>query len=640
MIILRSTRLKVALTCLALASALGRARAVQAQATATDRSVDVQLLQAPLGPRPFLTLESAFVPTQKQIVLTLLTSYERDPFTLETTLVDENSTKRVEVVRDRFTSELGFAFGLRDVVQLGLAIPFTWRQQGSDFNAFGLPSGTNFSGSGLGDVRIEAKAVVVKFGPWNELTLSVAPGLTLPTGDDTKFMGDKTLTGRVRTILELRHDNLRTVAMVGGLFRSPSHTFVAEIGQQLLFGAGVEYNIHRDVSLLAEVAGRSSLKDFSKRYEDASPVEAGVAMRVALPQMFSLTVGGGPGLTRGIGAPTFRLLANIGWAPDFTDEDHDGVWDANDRCPTEPEDRDGFRDSDGCPDPDNDNDGLGDVADKCPNDPEDRDDFQDEDGCPDPDNDRDGIPDAKDACPNAPEDGRGKRPKDGCPSSTEDADGDGIPDAKDKCPEDPEDKDGFQDDDGCPDVDNDNDGIPDAFDACPNDAEDPDGFQDEDGCPEPDNDRDGIPDTADKCPLQPETLNGNQDDDGCPDAGAVLVSLADDRIEVRERILFAGPASRQALTPTAEGLLKLVALVLKGNPEITKLRIEVRAEGVPRPDTQMRASAIAASLIAKGIAPARLTALGKGGGANRTDFFIETREEPKKAAVAAEPGNP
>jgi hypothetical protein len=66
------------------------------------------------------------------------------------------------------------------------------------------------------------------------------------------------------------------------------------------------------------------------------------------------------------------------------DQDGDGLPDAGDRCPAAPEDRDGFEDGDGCPDPDNDQDGLSDVDDLCPADTEDRDGFQDEDGCPDP----------------------------------------------------------------------------------------------------------------------------------------------------------------------------------------------------------------------------------------------------------------
>ncbi len=131
------------------------------------------------------------------------------------------------------------------------------------------------------------------------------------------------------------------------------------------------------------------------------------------------------------------------------DPDHDGIVGAADKCPNEPEDKDGFQDEDGCPDPDNDGDGIPDKADKCPNEAEDLDGFQDEDGCPDLDNDGDGIPDALDKCPNEPEDKDGFQDADGCPDP--DNDGDGIPDIADKCPNDPETKNGYQDEDGCPD---------------------------------------------------------------------------------------------------------------------------------------------------------------------------------------------
>jgi outer membrane protein OmpA-like peptidoglycan-associated protein len=65
------------------------------------------------------------------------------------------------------------------------------------------------------------------------------------------------------------------------------------------------------------------------------------------------------------------------------DPDHDGIRGAADKCPNEPEDKDGFQDEDGCPDPDNDGDGVPDAQDKCPLEPETKNGYQDEDGCPD-----------------------------------------------------------------------------------------------------------------------------------------------------------------------------------------------------------------------------------------------------------------
>ncbi|MBN1826954.1 MAG: hypothetical protein JW958_11880 [Candidatus Eisenbacteria bacterium] len=99
------------------------------------------------------------------------------------------------------------------------------------------------------------------------------------------------------------------------------------------------------------------------------------------------------------------------------DADDDGIEDAYDRCPRAPEDYDGYRDDDGCPDPDNDRDGVPDDWDKAPYDPEDFDGFEDEDGAPDLDNDQDGIPDMEDYCPDEPEDIDGDRDDDGCPDA-------------------------------------------------------------------------------------------------------------------------------------------------------------------------------------------------------------------------------
>jgi OOP family OmpA-OmpF porin len=92
------------------------------------------------------------------------------------------------------------------------------------------------------------------------------------------------------------------------------------------------------------------------------------------------------------------------------DLDGDGVPDDADRCPRVPEDRDGWKDEDGCPEDDNDGDGITDKLDQCPDQPEDRDGFEDADGCPDPDNDQDGITDKSDRCP-----GEAGVPPDGCP---------------------------------------------------------------------------------------------------------------------------------------------------------------------------------------------------------------------------------
>jgi len=66
-----------------------------------------------------------------------------------------------------------------------------------------------------------------------------------------------------------------------------------------------------------------------------------------------------------------------------TDSDGDGLADEKDKCPYEAEDRDGFRDDDGCAELDNDGDGIEDVRDAAPGKPETKNGFRDYDGVPD-----------------------------------------------------------------------------------------------------------------------------------------------------------------------------------------------------------------------------------------------------------------
>lgn len=146
------------------------------------------------------------------------------------------------------------------------------------------------------------------------------------------------------------------------------------------------------------------------------------------------------------------ISIGFSYAVDLTvsdDLDGDGIKNADDSCPEQAEDFDGFEDSDGCPEYDNDQDGIIDLKDNCVNEAEDFDGFEDADGCPDPDND-----------------------------------GDGILDVNDECPDLKEDFDGFEDSDGCPELDNDNDGILDSNDGCPNEPETFNRFEDFDGCPD------------------------------------------------------------------------------------------------------------------------------------------------------------
>jgi outer membrane protein OmpA-like peptidoglycan-associated protein len=270
---------------------------------------------------------------------------------------------------------------------------------------------------------------------------------------------------------------------------------------------------------------------------------------------------------------------NVNWGMRL-DWDHDGIIDKLDKCPRVPEDKDGFEDSDGCPDYDNDQDGIPDSLDKCPNVAEDMDGYEDKDGCPDYDNDKDGIPDSLDKCPTIPED-----------------------------------IDGFEDKDGCPDYDNDKDGIPDTLDKCPNVAEDLDGFEDADGCPDYDNDKDGIPDSVDQCPNAPETFNGYKDDDGCPDTIIKPTEKETKALNTKLRDINFKTGSAELITASYVAL-NYIADFLKQYPY---LRYEIQGHTDSQGSDEYnlllsaaRAGTVRSYLLSRGIPDSSLIAIGYG----------------------------
>ena len=351
-------------------------------------------------------------------------------------------------------------------------------------------------------------------------------------------------------------------------------------GDLFTYGGGVALRILEPVDLVAETYGSYLLASNADSGVKLSNEAVG-GLKIFVERNSYLMIGAGPRYTTGFEAANFRAFIGFIFEPSIGDRDGDGLKDDVDKCPDEPEDFDGFKDEDGCPDPDNDNDGIPDVDDRCVNEPEDRDGDQDEDGCPE--------------------------------GSDGDRDGDGILDSRDKCPDDPEDRDGFQDEDGCPDPDNDKDGIPDKTDACPNDPEDKDNFEDQDGCPDPDNDKDQIPDVVDKCPNEPETYNGFEDEDGCPDKGSVIIQ--ENNIIILDKIKFRTNSAE--ILPESNKILDAVATTIMHHPEFVLMEVAGHADE-RAPDsynlklTQDRVNSVMAALIQRGVDKSRLRSKGYG----------------------------
>lgn len=442
----------------------------------------------------------------------VMVNYGYDPLTLENCQSGPCTT--IKAVENIVTTDVLASLTIIPQLQVGLKVPVTWLN-GQGVTASGEPVPDGVNAFGLGDIQIEAKGRF--YGkPGDVINLGGYVFGGIPMGNLTaegQYIGNASASLGAGAVASGALREFSWAVNLGALVRESAQLANAEVGTQGVFRVGAGYQIGPMLKVLADVYGSSTFGDSGTNIEGL----VGAALR---PMSFpvSFTVGGGGALFKGLGAARARVVLGVLYSVESRDRDGDGINDDADACPTDPEDRDGFEDGDGCPDLDNDQDTIPDAQDKCPDKAEDFDGFEDQDGCPEPDNDKDGIPDVSDRCPGEPENMNGFLDEDGCPDE-KDTDGDGIPDADDKCQSEPEDTDGFEDTDGCPDPDNDGDGIPDVEDECIDLAEDGvgEGRLAEDGCPV-DTDEDGVVDINDQCPDAIEDLQGEgpQQRDGCP----------------------------------------------------------------------------------------------------------------------------
>ncbi len=591
---------------LGLLLATGTAAGQAAEDPPYDPAIDVQLMNYSIGPRQFLSVNSADVAEKQQLALDAFFTFVSKPFSVYTTDGADDpmiiGDPRSEVVETLTAAQLTAAYGVNEKLQVGASLPLIFSLSGEGLNPnTGMPDANGVSVTGLGDLRAEAK-----YRLWQntnrELRLAGIGGITLPTSvgsDGSKFIGDNLPTLNGSAALTWSRGKVALGLNAGFILRKPRKIYESTVGQQLTFGAAAAVGITNTFTVIGEFFGRGGLE--SSFALDESPMEAVGGLRLVTAKSVAITVGGGAGLDRAIGAPQARFFLSVGYAPDVRDSDGDRVQNAKDKCPLIPEDFDSHDDEDGCPDDDNDGDRRPDSEDKCVNQSEDLDGFDDDDGCPELDNDGDKIEDLKDKCPNDAEDAKEPYPNDGCPGNKRDSDADNIPDNVDSCPMEEEDMDGFEDGDGCAEADNDADGVADAADKCGLCPEDKDGFQDEDGCPEFDNDKDGVADAKDKCPAQAETFNGVKDDDGCPDTGGVeLVKLEGDRLAIGKIPTM----DKKGLTKAGDQIVGQVAAVMLAHNEVTKWLIALAQP--KQPDAARLAQLIKERLAKAGVTNAEV----------------------------------
>lgn len=374
---LSRTSARVARTCALCAALLAWSTAARAQ-----RALEVDRFHPALDETGFVGVQGTRTPGSERVHLGWFTTYA------SALLEAEQNGETFTLVDDRVTTHLSAEFGLGGRAAVALVLPAILHQRGVRLSA----DEPKLLPIALGDPRVGARYRVLGDDADREDRHRDGPGLALaaeaalPAGDDDTYAGERATRIETRLLGDFQLLGAGLGASVGWRHRFrrayPVDPALSDtsLHDEFLFGAGLKLPIPPLYPLVA-VAELRGATDFASRHTTA--IEGDLGARIGLGEVVLLATAG-TGLTGGIGAPGFRAIIGVWFAPAPDDADADGVLDADDGCPYLPEDRDGFQDHDGCPDPDDDNDLIPDTDDLCPREEalEGRD--EDEDGCTDP----------------------------------------------------------------------------------------------------------------------------------------------------------------------------------------------------------------------------------------------------------------
>ena len=343
----------------------------------------------------------------------LVLDYALQPLVARSTNVPSESGA---IVAHRVTAHVLGALGVTDRLEFHLRVPVVFQAGDSPTVAgvrFGAPDVATLSDPALGgSVRILGE-------PTDIYHLGAMLEVFFPFADASGYASDREVSFRGLALFDLALTGLTVELMAGASYRPERQLVTARTASELDVSLGLKIPAFVGTDAFAELHLSSGLRDdlFFQAQGTALELLVGGRYRHAESGL-AVELGVGVGFLRAPGVPAFRGFAGIRWEPvppPPPNTDGDALLDADDECPTEAEDADGWQDDDGCPDPDDDEDGLLDADDPCPRAIEDMDGWLDGDGCPDEDDDGDGLADADDTCPRAP----GPESSRGCPVTIE-----------------------------------------------------------------------------------------------------------------------------------------------------------------------------------------------------------------------------
>lgn len=262
-------------------------------AHAAGYSLDIELLRPTLSPNALPGVEAPDIVGKGAWHLNTQLQWERAPLTLYQGGIDVGP-----VIGGRSTLDIGAGYDVSDRFSLYTTLPLSV-QGGSDTFEFSA------DGAGTGDLLVGGRLHLVDVNP---LRSAAYLNLLLPTNVRESWRGEVVPRAMLGVLLGADVWRVSGLMDIGTMIRKPVPTGEdLNVGSELIFNAGIAYNVYRDRMLVfTSLDGRSGISSLFKGGGE-SAAELLWGMRFQSNEKVHTDIFMGSGLSEGYGTSDFRI---------------------------------------------------------------------------------------------------------------------------------------------------------------------------------------------------------------------------------------------------------------------------------------------------------------------------------------------
>lgn len=254
------------------------------------------IFEPQVGEEKFVTMPSSSTIPQGKCRFGLFLDYADTPV---------ETTTGIELSNRQFVGTFLAGVGITDALQISISVPYLFDQGGKKIDL-----ASDIASWRFGDVNIAAKYRVLnekKAG----LGLALSPFVILNTGQENDWFGNNSFSGGLKLIVDKSFNNKTAIAFNLGyqIKKKEQLTSTQRIEDMILYGLGISHAFTSQLTLIGEIYGYTASSSAFEKY--LSPLEGDISLAYKVCPWAQLVLGGGGAITKGVGAPEWRVLGGI-----------------------------------------------------------------------------------------------------------------------------------------------------------------------------------------------------------------------------------------------------------------------------------------------------------------------------------------